>query len=429
MNLFDRVKIENRRLSFGWRDAAIAVGWLFYWNTNRRRIKPRFELSDQRRDGMVESFTGITEGSIDAGNRVEILQNGSYFDRMLGDIHSAQSSIHIETFVWWSGEICDRIAEALAARAREGVEVRLMVDYSGSWRMDRNLRKMMRKAGCEVHRFHAPTPANIGRLNNRTHRKINVFDGRIAYVGGHGIAQEWTGSGQDKNHFRDTCARVEGPVVNTLQGVFCENWIEETGRVPISARYFPKLEKMGKTDAHVAFASPRGSMSAVQLLYYLAIPFVQKELLIQNPYFLPHADAIDELQRAAKRGVDVRIMLPAAPVNNKPMVQHASHHHYGDLLESGVRIFEYQQTLIHQKIIVVDQQWSCVGSTNFDDRSFQLNDEVTVGFTDPEIAGKLRESFFADRRLAEEVRLDAWRRRPRRHKILDDLAFSTRREL
>src|SRR5947209_7628946 len=313
MYLLDRVKIENRRLSFGWRDAAIAVGWLFYWNTNRRRIKPKFELSNQR-EGMVESFTGITEGSIDPANRVEILQNGSYFDRLLEDIHSAQSSIHIETFVWWSGPICDRIAEALAGRAREGVEVRLMLDYSGSSRMDRHLRKMMRKAGCEVHRFHSPTPGNFGRLNNRTHRKINVFDGRIAYVGGHGIAEQWTGEGQDKNHFRDTCARMEGPVVNTLQGVFCENWIEETGRVPIGARYFPKLEKMGKTDAHVAFASPRGSMSAVQLLYYLTIPFAQKELLIQNPYFLPHRDAIDELQRAAKRGVDVRIMLPATSV-------------------------------------------------------------------------------------------------------------------
>jgi cardiolipin synthase len=424
------MKIRKRQVSFSWRDAALILGWLLYWNTNRRRVKPKFELSGRGDSAtMVESFIGVTEGAIDAGNRVEILQNGAYFDRLLEDIAAAKKSIHIETFIWWKGDICDRIAEALARRSREGVEVRLLLDYSGSHRMERQLRKMMIEAGCQVSRFHPPRLTNIGRLNMRTHRKINVFDGRIGYVGGHGIAEEWSGNAQDKEHFRDTFVRMEGPVVNTLQGVFCENWVEETGRVPVGEKYFPKLEPVGDTDAHVAFVSPRGSMSAVQMLYYLAITFAQRELLIQNPYFLPHPDAIDELLQAAKRGVDVRVMLPAASATDMAIVQHASHHHYGDLLKGGVRIFEYQPTLLHQKILIVDQQWSCVGSTNFDDRSFELNDEVTVGFTDPDIARQLRAAFFDDMKFAEEIELDEWRRRSWAHKVVDELAFSVRREL
>lgn len=423
-------KRRRRPVPIGWRDGLIALMWLLLWSTNRRRAKPRFETGTRGEDGsMVPSFVGITEGAIDAGNRVEILQNGAYYDRLLGDIAAARSSIHIETYIWWTGEICDRIAEVLCRRASEGVEVRLLIDYSGSSRIDKHVIRKMRESRCEVVRFRPLRISNLGRMNDRTHRKINIIDGRIGYVGGHGIAEQWTGNAQDKDHWRDTFVRMEGPVVNTLQGVFCENWIEETARVPAGEKYFPKLERAGNTDAHVAFASPRGSISAVQMLYYLAIASAQKELLIQNPYFLPHADAIEELQEAARRGVDVRIMLPSPKVIDMPLVQHASHHRFGALLESGVRVFEYQRTMIHQKIMMVDGKWSCVGSTNFDERSFQLNDEVTVGFTDPDIAKQLRDRFFEDMKLTEEVQADAWKRRAWHHKLIDFTAFCARHEL
>ena len=400
------------------------------WTTNRRRTKPKFDLHGRGSvESMVPTFVGVTEGAIDPGNRVEILQNGAYFDRLLDDVARAASTIHIESYIWWTGEICVRIAEALAARAREGIEVRLLLDYSGSSRMESRLSKLLRESGCELQHFHPLRLSNIGIMNNRTHRKIAVIDGRIGYVGGHGIAQQWTGSAQDRDHWRDTFVRCEGPVVNTLQGVFCENWIEETGRVPAGDKYFPKLERVGQVDAHVAFASPRGSVSAVQMLYYLAIASAEKELLIQNPYFLPHDDAIDELKAAVRRGVDVRIMLPAAAVIDAPIVQHASHHHFGDLLGGGVRIFEYHRTLLHQKVTIVDGVWSCVGSTNFDDRSFQLNDEISVGFTDRSVAQQLRAAWEDDIRFAEEVRLEEWRRRPLWHKLIDGGAFLLRREL
>jgi cardiolipin synthase len=406
-----------------------ALGFLL-WTTNRRRTKADFDLSgDGDLETMIPTLVGLTEGGIDEGNRTEIIHNGAFFDRLIEDIGGARHSIHIESYIWWAGEVCQRVADALGARAREGIEVRLLLDYSGSTRMEHRLRKEMEDAGCHVKRFRPLKVSNIGRMNLRTHRKIAVIDGRIGYVGGHGIAEEWTGDAQDKDHWRDTAVRVEGPVVNTLQGVFCENWIEETGEVPVGEKYFPELEPVGKINAHVAFASPRGSISAVQLLYYLAINAARKELIIQNPYFLPHEDAIASMRNAVRRGVDVQIMLPAAKVIDAPLIQHASHHHFGDLLKNGIRIFEYQRTLIHQKIMIVDGLWSCVGSTNFDDRSFQLNDEITVGYIDPAMAKELRASYELDLKLAEEIKFDEWRKRPWRHRLIDGTAYLGRAEL
>ncbi|HEY6842765.1 MAG TPA: phospholipase D-like domain-containing protein, partial [Thermoanaerobaculia bacterium] len=358
---------------------------------------------------------------IDHGNAVEVIQNGAFFDRLIEDVARAKQSVHIESYIWWAGEVCERVARALSAAARRGVEVRLMLDYSGSTRMKTALRHEMRQAGCDVRRFRPPRVSNIGRMNLRTHRKIAVIDGRIGYIGGHGIAEEWTGDGQDKHHWRDTAVRMEGSVVTTLQGVFCENWIEETGEV--------KLDKHGDIDAHVAYASPRGSLSSVQLLYYLAINAARSELLIQNPYFLPHEDAIDSLKAAVKRGVDVRVMLPSASIIDSALVQHASHHHYGDLLGSGVRILEHQKTLTHQKIMIVDRQWVSIGSTNFDDRSFELNDEITAGLVDRGIAAELRDAFMRDARDCKEIEFEAWRRRPWRHRLVDAACFLGRREL
>jgi len=406
-----------------------ALGFLL-WTTNRRRTKTKFDLSgDGGLEEMIPTLVGLTEGAIDEGNRTEIIHNGAFFDRLIEDINRATHSVHIESYIWWTGPVCQRVAEALAARAREGIEVRLLVDYSGSTRMEHQLRAEMNDAGCHVRRFRPLKVSNIGRMNLRTHRKIAVVDGRIGYVGGHGIAEEWSGDGQDRHHWRDTAVRVEGPLVTTLQGVFCENWIEETGEVPVGEKYFPKIEPVGKIDAHVAYASPRGSISAVQLLYYLAINSAKRELIIQNPYFLPHEDAIDSLKDAVRRGVDVQIMLPAARVIDAPMIQHASHHHFGDMLENGVRIFEYQSTLIHQKIMIVDGLWCCVGSTNFDDRSFQLNDEITVGYIDRDMAKQLRAAYERDRKDSVEIEFDEWRTRPWRHRLIDGAAYLARREL
>ena len=373
---------------------------------------------------LLPSIVGITQASLDAGNDVKLLQNGDQiFPPMLADIAAARQSVHVESYIWWKGPICDKLASALATKASQGVEVRLLVDASGGRKMDRKLEKLMLDSGVQVRQFHPLRFSNLGRMNNRDHRKLAIIDGRIAYIGGFGFAKEWEGHAQDRDHWRDTGLRVNGPVVNRIQGAFCENWIEETGEVPAGEKYFPHLGAAGPTQAHVAYTSPNGSVSSVQVLYYLAITSARREIIIQNPYVLPDDDAIAALGDAVKRGVDVKIMVPATGSSDSPIVQHASHHQFGALLKNGVKIWEYRPTLLHQKIIVVDGIWSCVGSTNFDDRSFQLNDEISLGVLDRNVANGLRTAFANDLRGAKERHYDEWRHRSLWHKLIDQLAY------
>lgn len=373
---------------------------------------------------LLPSIMGLTESNLDHGNRIEVLQNGDgLFPRMLADIGAARESVHVESYIWWEGDICKQVAAALAAKAREGVEVRLTLDASGGRKLDDALDKEMRGAGVHVVKFHPLRFTTLGRMNNRDHRKLAVIDGRTAYVGGWGFAKEWTGHGQDREHWRDTALRIEGPVVNRIQGAFCENWIETTGEVLAGEKYFPPLPAVGPSAAHVAYTSPTGGTSAVQVLYYLAIKAARHEVIIQNPYMLPDDDAIAAMADATKRGVQVKIMVPATTATDSPIVQHASHHLFEAMLKSGAQIWEFKRTLLHQKVIIVDGVWSCVGSTNFDDRSFQRNDEISVGVLDANVAGQLRAAFEDDRRAAQEMKLTQWNRRLFLHKWMDGLAY------
>jgi cardiolipin synthase len=208
-----------------------------------------------------------------------------------------------------------------------------------------------------------------------------------------------------------------------MQAAFAENWIEETGEIMAGEKYFPHLAAAGTTRAHLAYTSPTGGVSSVQVLYYLAIKAARREIIIQNPYMLPDDESVDALTEAVKRGVDVRIMVPATSVTDSPVVQHASHHLFGHLLKNGIKIFEYQKTLLHQKVIIVDGVWSCVGSTNFDRRALQLNDEVSMGVLDPALATQLKAAFENDMQFARERKFDEWQHRGLWHKALDGLAY------
>jgi cardiolipin synthase len=406
-------------------DLVIIAGLtLALWSAERGRTVHLQVKNTGDFGALLPSIVGLTQSSLERGNRVYLLENGDgFFPLLLRDIAAARESIHIESYIWWTGAICDDVAAALAAKARQGVEVRLLVDASGGHKMDRKLRDQMLAAGCQVRVFHPVRFSNLGRLNNRDHRKEIVIDGRIGYIGGYGFAKEWTGNAQDRDHWRDTGVRVEGPIVNRMQSAFCENWIEETGEIPAGLKYFPPPAAAGQTPAHLAYTSPTGAVSSVQVLYYLAITSARKSILIQNPYMLPDNDAVAALAAAVKRGVDVTVMVPATSSTDSPIVQHASHHQFGTLLKSGVKIWEFQPTLLHQKIIVVDGVWSCVGSTNFDDRSFQLNDEISMGILDPALAAQLTAAFEADRRFARERKLEEWEHRSLWHKALDGLAY------
>lgn len=404
--------------------AMVAALTIMLWSATRgREVRLRVKQPGDF-EALLPSIVGLTQGSLDGGNDVKLLENGDQiFPALLADVAAARQSIHIESFIWWKGPICDKLANALAAKASQGVEVRLLVDASGGRKMDRKLEKLMLDSGVQVRQFHPLRFSNLGRMNNRDHRKLTIIDGRIAYIGGFGFAKEWEGHAQDRDHWRDTGVRVTGPVVNRLQGAFCENWIEETGEVTAGEKYFPHIAAAGPTRAHVAYTSPTGSVSSVQVLYYLAITAARREIIIQNPYMLPDDDAIAAFGDAVRRGVDVKIMVPATASTDSPIVQHASHHQYGAMLKNGVKIWEYQKTLLHQKIIVVDGIWSSVGSTNFDDRSFQLNDEISLGLLDRNIANGLRAAFDNDLRNAKERRYDEWHGRSLWHKLIDQLAY------
>jgi cardiolipin synthase len=402
----------------------VVLSLLFMLWTVQRGRKVRLTLGkveDLRQS--LPSIAGATHGPILDGNRVEVLQNGSgFFPPLLADIARAEESIHIESYVWWKGDICRQVAAALAERARQGVTVRLLLDASGSSRMDKDLHALMGAAGVRVAKYRPLRFSNLGRLNSRDHRKIAVFDGRVGYVFGHGFAQEWVGDAEDAEHWRDTAARVQGPIVGVLQSAFSENWVEETGEVLFGEKLFPRLEPAGATPAHVAYSFQHGSVSSVDLLYRLAFNAAQKELWIQNPYLAPDTSVMALIAYAAARGVDVRIMLPGR-VTDAQFVRHAGHHLYAPLLQHKVRIWEYRKTLNHQKVMVIDGLWSHIGSTNLDNRSFESNDEISLGIVDAEIAAELRRAFLADLADAVEIDYESWRRRPWRHRLGDWTAY------
>ncbi|HET7711220.1 MAG TPA: phospholipase D-like domain-containing protein [Thermoanaerobaculia bacterium] len=401
---------------------AIILGILL-WSVKRRR-QPRLQLESEGglRD-LLHSIVGLTHGTLVGGNDVRILQNGSFFDELLDDISQARKSVLFETFLAKEGEVTRRVAGALSRKAGEGVPVRLMLDAKGGSRFGKQELKRMREAGVAIATYHPLRFGNLGTLNNRDHRKIVVIDGCIGYVGGHCLVDDWLGDAEDKKHFRDISIRIEGPVVGQLAAAFSENWIEESGDVIAGEEFFPKIEKAGKAEAHTVYTSPQGSPSAVKLLHYLAIHAARERITIQNPYFLPDPDARKALVDAVQRGVEVRIMLPSTDASDMPIVQHASHHRFGMLLKGGVKIYEYEKTLLHQKVFTVDGCWTAVGSTNFDDRSFELNDEISVGILDETIAKEMEEVFEQDLEHAREIKLKEWKRRPLWHKLTDATLF------
>ena len=401
---------------------SIVVLLLIIWSVKRRN-RPHLALEPTGLDDLIPSIAGLTQGTCVGGNRIELIQDGAMWDRVLADIAAARETINYETFLTKEGELTRRMTAALAAKAREGVQVRVMLDASGGKKFGKKELQTLKEAGARVRKYHRFQLRNIGVLNNRDHRKIFVIDGRIGYVGGHCLTDNWLGEAQDKQHFRDISARVEGRVVAQLQSAFAENWIEETGEVPGGKNFFPEIEDAGDVDAHAVWLSPSGSPSTLKLLHYMLIRLATKRLTIQNPYFLPDPDARKALLDAVKRGVEVRIMIPADKASDAPLVQHASHHHFGTLLKGGVKLYDYNRTLLHQKIVVVDGKCSSIGSTNFDDRSFEINDEVALVVYDKAIAEELEETFERDLKYATERHLEEWKHRPILHKARDFASF------
>ena len=396
---------------------------IIIWSIRRHR-DPKLRIEcDLPIDECIPTLAGLSLSTAIAGNSVEVLENGAFFDVLLERIQSAQKSVHFETFLWTDGVLGRRVADALSERARAGKQVRVLLDAVGSKKVGKAVRRRMEEAGCKVRFFHERTFSNIGVLNDRDHRKLVVIDGREAFVGGHCIVDTWLGDGHDNEHFADLSVRLHGPIVNAVQAAFSENWAGQTGELFAGEDVFPALEPAGDVVIHAAYAKPEGSAPAVKILHHAAICLARQRIWIQNPYFIPEPDAIVAFGEAVSRGVDVRVLMPSTSGSDNPMVQHAGHRNFEKLLRCGVRLFEYPHTLLHQKVMTIDGVWSAIGSSNFDDRSFETNDEITLGIKDAATAQRLDAVFEKYMPHAREIELEAWRKRGLWHKLKDNVFY------
>ena len=408
--------------------ALIAAVTVFVLWSRTRREHVHFEIPRNiDREALMRSMAALTWGRLLEGNAVTVVQDAGFFDVMLDDVAKATHHVHLETFLWMNGDVSDRVVAALSDAARRGIEVRVLVDQRGGKTTSSNAWRALREAGVDFRVYHRARPRELGWYNNRDHRKIVVVDGRIGYTFGHGIADMW-GAGRGGG-WRDTAARLEGPVVGELQMAFLENWIKVKGQALIGDAYFPRLDAAGTIPMHVAWAAPPETASAVQRLYYLAIASARHEIILQNPYFIPDRHAVRLYAEAVARGVNVRLMLPTSGTSDFPIVQHASHYSYGPLLRAGATIYEYTRSGIHQKVLIVDREWCTIGSTNFDPRSFRINDEISVAIHDAGVAEQLAQAFELDIRGAELWTLERWNGRSFAHRFRDRASVLVKRQL
>jgi cardiolipin synthase A/B len=363
------------------------------------------------------------------GNQVDTLLNGDQiFPAMLAAIRSARQTVNFETYIYWSGSIGQEFVDALTERSRAGVKVNVLLDWVGSMRMDQAMLDEMKAAGVACERFHEPRWNHWGRLNNRTHRKLLVVDGRIGFTGGVGIADQWRGNARTPAEWRDTHYRVTGPVVAQMQSVFLDNWMRATGEVLHGEAYFPALQPAGPDTAQMFSSSPSGGSESMHLMYLLSITAARKSIALANAYFVPDDLTIRTLIDAAHRGVRVRILTPSGHIDSET-VRKASRSTWGPMLEAGIEFAEYQPTMFHVKGLVVDGMFSSVGSTNFDARSFRLNDEANLNVMNAAFGQQQQAVFEADWAKAKRITLQQWRDRPWSERFWELLARLLRTQL
>jgi cardiolipin synthase len=390
---------------------------------NEKQIETQLTRQYDTNDPQFRRSLGVLLGPpLVEGNQIEALRNGDeIFPAMLKAIRGAEKTITFETYIYWSGSIGREFTDALAERARAGVKVHVLLDWIGSMKIDDASMDEMRRAGVQLHRYHKPVWWKLARLNNRTHRKLLIVDGRIGFTGGVGIADKWRGHAQDAEHWRDTHFRVEGPVVGQMQAVFNDNWTKATGTVLDGEAYFPALKHEGDAAAQMFSSSITGGSESMHLMYLLAITAARHTIHLSNSYFVPDELAIKALIAAARRGVDVRIITPGKIIDSD-VVRAASREQWGELLAAGVKMAEFQPTMYHVKALIVDSLLVSVGSTNFDNRSFSLNDEANLNVLDAGFAKQQEAIFEDDWHHARPISLQQWQDRPLHDKAAGKLA-------
>jgi len=383
-------------------------------------------------DACSDHFIHVIESTchthLETGNRVEILTNGdTFYPAMLQAIRGARETINMECYIFKESEIGRMFIAALAERARAGVRVTLVMDAIGSFGAFRRSAKPLTAAGCRVAAYQRFSWYRLSRLNNRTHRELLVVDGTVAFVGGAGVADWWWKRYRGKPRWRDVMARVEGPVVSDIQGVVAENWMECDGEILTGPETYKPHRHVGQVQALAVKSSPADRATASRALFQTLIEGANREVRISTPYFLPDKAFRSAFQRTARRGVSISVVVPGRPTDQR-WVRLASRRMYGEMLEAGVRIFEYEGGMIHVKALMVDSLWSVLGTTNLDNRSFEHNDEVNVAFRHGDVHARLLRDFESDRHQSREILLADWRRRPLWEKLIGTVAWILERQ-
>ena len=391
-----------------------------------QRIEPLYAVGDPQ---FAQSMGSLLGPPLRDGNLVAAFQNGDeIFPAMLAAIRSAEKTITFETYIYWSGEIGKEFADALSERARSGVRVHVLLDWVGTGKMEKGLLEELRAAGVEVEKYHPLRWYNLSRMNNRTHRKILVVDGKVGFTGGVGIADKWQGDAQDEDHWRDSHYRIEGPAVAQMQSAFMDNWTKTQGEVLHGEDYFPVLAPSGPSVAQVFRSSPGEGSESVRLMYLISIASARKSIRLAASYFVPDDLSVEMLVDARKRGVAVEIIVPGPKIDAE-VTRKASRSRWGDLLQAGVEIYEFQPTMFHCKVMIVDDLWVSVGSTNFDNRSFRLNDEANLNILDESFAREQSRVFAEDKQKTAAVTYEMWKKRPWTEKLAEHAAGLLRSQL
>ncbi|OBQ90245.1 cardiolipin synthase B [Mesorhizobium sp. AA23] len=392
-----------------------------------RTIVPyRFDAADPQ---FARSMSSYSQGQMFEANAVQTLVNGDeIFPAMLQAIRSARKTINMETYIYWSGSVGYEFATSLAAKAREGVEVRVLVDWLGSLPFDEKLIQIMTSAGVRFERYRPIHWYTLDRVNNRTHRKLLIVDGRVAFTGGVGIADNWLGDARNPNEWRDTHYQIEGPAVPGFQAAFAENWLETVGETLQGENFYLPPEAAGALRAQLILSSQPNGSENMELMMLAAIAAAKDHLRIGMAYFVPDDIALQQILDARKRGVAVDVIVPNS-LTDVPIVRKASRYFWGKLLEAGVRIYEFQPTMYHPKLLIVDDVWASFGSTNLDQRSLRLNDEATLNVYGKEFARTQIDLFNEDLKRSRQISLAEWRSRPMREKFTDWLASTLHAQL
>lgn len=388
-----------------------------------------FEAPEIDSETFLQTLEALTDAQVNHHSYIAVLTNGEqFYPAQLEAIRKATRSINMEAYIFQRGQVAGQFLQALTERARSGVKINLVLDAIGSFSSTRSYCRDLVEAGGKLEFYHPFSWRSVAAVNNRTHRELLIVDGQAGFIGGAGIADHWLTGVKGRQRWRDTVILVEGDIVSNLQATFAENWLESCGELIFGEEYFPSPQKAGNAKAMVINSAPSaGGSTRARILFQSLISAAKSSISITSPYFLPDSSMLKELVRAARRGVDIKVIVPGKK-SDHGLTRSSSRRLYGQLLQAGIRIYEYLPAMIHAKVMIVDELWSVTGSTNFDNRSFGLNDEVNLAARDASVAAQLTKDFIADIAASREITFADWKRRPLPERLQEAIGWALQRQ-